>query len=222
MSMGEVDVAWADRLRVLLLDWGKNNIKSYPWRYINDPYCILVSEFMLHRTQTKQVVPIYMRFISRYPEFESFVYAEPSEINDSLMSLGLQWRIDGMIKALHEIWRTYNKIPIDVHKLIKIQGIGQYISGATVCFSQNIPVTLIDSNIVRVIGRVYGLDLSGEARRRKTVIDAIRVSVDQAEPRNFYYAIIDLSHEICRPVRPVCINCPLLEVPCTFGQRITV
>jgi len=217
--MDKIGVDKYERFRVFLLKWGKINIENYPWRFIDDPYCILVSEFMLHRTQTRQVIPIYQNFISHYPYLESFVVADPSEIHSHLKSLGLKWRIDGMVKALKEIWFTYHEIPLDIEKLLAIHGIGQYIAGATVCFSQNIPLSLVDSNIVRVVGRVFDFDLSGEARRRKTIIQAINSAVDLTEPRNYYYAVIDLAHNICKPTKPKCVDCPLLKVPCSYGQR---
>lgn len=217
--MVEPDLASARRLRVFLDDWGKKHIEYYPWRYVSDPYCILVSEFMLHRTQAKQVIPIYLNFFSRYPDLKSFAAADPSDVIGNLKSLGLQWRIEGMVSALNELWQLYKSIPLDVNRLMAIDGIGQYIAGATVCFSLNVPLTLIDSNIVRVIGRIFGLDLSGEARRKKSIVAAISACVDQASPRNFYYGMIDLAHNICRPGKPVCSVCPLLEVPCIFGQR---
>jgi A/G-specific adenine glycosylase len=217
--MDEIGIGKNDRLRVFLLGWGKNNIENYPWRFVDDPFCILVSEFMLHRTQTRQVIPIYQNFIAHYPDLESFISADLSEIQSNLKSLGLQWRIDGMVKALKEIWFTYREVPLDIEKLLAIHGIGQYIAGATVCFSQNIPLPLVDSNIVRVIGRVFGLDLSGEARRRQTIIQAIHSAVDLTEPRNYYYAVIDLAHNICKPTKPECTDCPLLRVPCSYGQN---
>ena len=87
-------------------------------------------------------------------------------------------------------------------------------------FSKNEPVTLIDTNTVRVTGRVLGLDLSGEARRRKEVKEAIAEIVDPKNPRDFYYSMIDLAHNICTPSKPDCRNCPLLDVPCKTGQEI--
>lgn len=217
--MDEISLSKIDRLRFFLLNWGKSNTESYPWRFIDDPYCILISEFMLHRTQTRQVIPVFQKFILNYPDLERFVSADISDIQNNLKPLGLQWRIDGMVNALKEIWFTYREVPLDIEKLLAIYGIGQYIAGATICFSQNIPLPLIDSNIVRVVGRVFGLDLSGEARRRSSMAHTIKSAVDLIEPRKYYYAMIDLAHNICKVTKPRCVMCPLLIVPCSYGQK---
>mgnify|MGYP001055804247 CR=1 FL=1 len=208
-------------LRKHLLEWGNENTKSYPWRWVNDPYRILVSEFMLHRTQAKQVIPIYEQFIVVYPDLRSFSQADHNETRTMLSSLGLQWRIDGMIRALAEIWESYQEVPPDQEKLRSIDGIGQYIAGATICFSLNEPVTLIDTNTVRVVGRVFGLDLSGEARRRKSVVLAIKETCDPDNPCDYYYSMIDLAHQICKVRTPLCVTCPLLDLPCAYGNSMT-
>jgi hypothetical protein len=64
------------------------------------------------------------------------------------------------------------------------------------------------------------LDLGREARRKKPVIQAIRAVVDPVQPRDFYYALIDLAHNICRPRNPACTECSLLDVPCQYGAAI--
>jgi len=206
-------------MRQSLKIWGKQNGKNYPWRYLEDPYMILVSEFMLHRTQVNQVIPVYEVFIQKYPNIKAFYDADNDEIRMLLNSLGLSWRIEGMIMALREIHEKYTSIPVSYDKLIAIQGIGQYIAGATICFSTNEPVTLVDTNTVRVTGRLLGFDLSGEARRRKEIIQAIGNLLDPENPRDYYYYMIDLAHTLCLPKKPACDLCPLIESPCHFGNK---
>lgn len=206
------------QLRSRLLNWGSENSRAYPWRYSRDPYIVLVSEFMLHRTQTRQVEPIFTQFTSAFPTLADYARAPEGQAEALLQPLGLRWRIVGMLHALDTLWEKYGHVPADYEKLIAIRGIGQYIAGATVCFTTNQPFTIVDSNIVRVIGRIYGLDLSGEARRKKPLMQAITDACDPHHPRDFYYALIDLAHQICKSERPACQECPLLDVPCKTGQ----
>jgi len=74
-------------------------------------------------------------------------------------------------------------------------------------------------NVVRVVGRVYGLDLHGEPRRRRAVADAIDRTCDPNRPRDFYYGVIDLAHTLCLPADPDCLKCPLYGVPCQYAQN---
>ena len=197
-------------------NWGENHIRDFPWRFRDDPYAVLVSEFMLQRTQVNQVLPIYIKFMEKFPDLSSLIKSEEKEIFEILRPLGLGWRIKGMVKTLKTIYETHTTIPEDYDKLIAYQGIGQYIGGATLCFSKNIPFTIIDTNIIRVIGRYFGFEIAGEVRRKKSFVQSISGTIDQNEPRKFYYSIIDIAHQYCLPTSPDCENCPLSEAGCLF------
>ena len=199
--------------------WGKNHIETYPWRYCDDAYKILLSEFMLHRTQKDQAEKVYQKFLEHYPSLESYITGDRKKARDILKPLGLNWRIEGMLDVLESLYQQYGHIPTEKRKLIKERNVGPYIAGATATFTTNQPHTLIDTNTVRVIGRVFGLNLEGEARRRKEVKKTIEKVTDPDNPRDFYYAVIDLAHKICFPKNPDCMSCPLLEVPCVFGKN---
>lgn len=209
--------AKVSKLQEKIKSWGTRNLQDYPWRFVNDPYRVLVAEFMLHRTGADQVAPIYTKFIDDYPDLESFSQAPRSDIKEALASLGLKWRIESMVNALDSIFSDFGEVPQDFDQLKSVFGIGPYIAGATMCFAFGEPETLVDTNTVRVIGRVFGLNLEGEARRRKEVILTIGRTVDHEEPRVYYYSLIDLAHEICHPEKPECQLCPLLDVPCEYG-----
>jgi len=208
--------------RQLLLAWGKENFQPFPWRNIDDPYLVLLSEFLLHRTQARQVIPIYEKLAILYPDLASFCTADKDTVRQLLNPLGLGWRIDGLIDTFHEIYETSGRVPADYDTLISYRTIGPYIAGATVCFSSNKPVELVDVNIVRVTGRVFGLSLEGEARRRKPMIAAIEAACDPDSPRAYYYAVIDLAHKLCRPSTPLCQDCPLRQLPCAYYSQMNL
>jgi A/G-specific adenine glycosylase len=212
-----MDDARITNFRQEILAWGHCNSKAYPWRRTKDPYKILVSEFMLHRTQVTQALRVYKAFIKKYPSLLVFAQTSQNEVRDTLAPLGLLWRIDGMISSLLFLWEKYQKIPLDYLALTSIEGIGPYIAGATVCFTENRPLPLIDTNTVRVISRVFGLESLGEARRDKNVIKTIEIVCDPTEPRKYYYSIIDLAHNVCHIKSPECEKCPLLKIPCIYS-----
>lgn len=220
MEMKEIDNNTVKFLQDNLQQWGMNNLREYPWRFDDDPYRILVSEFMLHRTRTSQVIPVYTTFIQKFPTLGDLTGAERGDVMAVLKPLGLIWRNEGMVNALNSLWIDYGQVPADYEKLISIRGIGQYIAGATVVFALNEPRTLVDTNIVRVVGRVFDLDFSGEPRRKKGTIRTISAVMNRHDPRRFYYSMIDLAHMICLIGKPMCQNCPLLIVPCSFGSAM--
>lgn len=205
-----------EKFQEYLLSWAKDNFHEFPWRDTDDPYRILVSEFMLHRTRAQQVVPIYKKFVSRYPALKYVSAADQDELKSLLEPLGLNWRIENMINALKKISKKYNEVPLDFKSLKSIHGIGQYIAGATVCFSKNAHVPLIDTNILRVIGRYWGREFNENTRKRKDTREFISTVTSTDNPSKLYYAIIDHAHSVCLPRNPECEKCPLSKSGCVY------
>ena len=50
-----------------LTAWYLQNKKSLPWREVQSPYRVWVSEIMLQQTRTGAVIPYFLRFAIRPP-----------------------------------------------------------------------------------------------------------------------------------------------------------
>jgi A/G-specific adenine glycosylase len=116
---------------------------------------------------------------------------------------------------LHEIARQAverfgGQLPASLTELLSLKGIGHYTAGAVACFAFEQPVAIVDTNVRRVLGRVFlGEPLLGPARERQA-----RGLAEEAVPRQEAYAwnqaLMDLGATICTAVRPACLVCPLL------------
>ena len=190
--------------------WHKENYRDFPWRHTKDPYKIMIAEFMLHRTKAEQVVPIYLEFIEKYPDIETLARADFNEIKKVTEHLGLHWRARHFSEAAKYIIENNNgKFPEDYDKLREIPGAGEYVAGAisTVCFNKPAPV--VDSNIARFINRYFGLNLSGEIRRKKKIVELSAKLFEYENPGDLLFAIVDFTSLICKPLKPLCDKCPL-------------
>lgn len=195
------------------------NLRDYPWRETQDPYRIMIAEFMLHRTRADQVVPVYLDFIKRYPTVESLAKAEYQDIKDVTDHLGLHWRSKHFVKAAEYVVEKFGgEFPDERERLREIPGIGDYVAGAilTVCFQK--PVYVVDSNIARFINRYSGLGLTGEIRRKKKIIDKAKELFQVPEPGHFLFAIIDFTSLICKPCNPLCQECDLRK-KCLYAKK---
>lgn len=206
------------QFRLGLAAWGQKHRKEYPWRKTREPYRILVAEFMLHRTQARQVIPVYETFLKRYPTLRDAATADLEGFVTLLHPLGLRWRVLLMKKALAYLWECYGGVPDREDLLLAAPGIGPYIANATVCFSRNVCRALVDTNTVRVVGRFFGLPHDEGARRRKSMIKAIEQACDPGDPRNYYYSLIDFAHEVCTKKDPLCTQCPLNPTGCRWPR----
>lgn len=205
------------RIRNDLILWGKKNFQNYPWRFTKEPYKIMIAELMLHRTQAKQVVPVYEQFINRIPDLKEFLLAQKEEILSIFAPLGLHWRTVKILELRDIICSNYNnQIPDNFDQLIDLPGVNTYIACAILCFSYSKQVILVDTNTVRVVARIQGIALSDTLRRNKKFLASMSTVLGQDHLRELNYAIIDLAHLVCRVRKPYCNSCPL-RTNCSFG-----
>jgi A/G-specific adenine glycosylase len=179
----------------------------------------MLAEFMLHRTKAEQVEPVYIDFIDKYPDIQSLSKAKYGEIKKITKHLGLHWRSKHFIRSARFIAKKYHsKFPRDRQQLLKISGVGDYVAGAilTVCFRKSVHV--VDSNIARFINRLLGLNLKGEIRRKKIIIEKAKELFRTKRPDLFLFAILDFTALICKPIDPNCEIC-ILRKKCVFGKK---
>jgi len=211
-------IAKSSNVRAALLTWGKEHHRDFPWRHTRNPYCILIAEILLHRTRAEQVKPIYGRFLREYPDFQSLLNADPVLVEELLRPLGLRWRTDLIAKMVQEIDIRYGgTIPLNRQALMALPGVGDYIASALLTFSGTSPEPIMDTNTVRVIGRVFGLHLNDSARRKKQFREIMQQLIGRSEAIDVSFAMIDLAALICRPQRPICELCPIKPF-CIFAR----
>jgi A/G-specific adenine glycosylase len=173
---------------------------------------------MLHRTQAPQVVPIYAKFVESYQDVSALAHARKKDLHSMLYSLGLRWRIDLIHAMSVNLTRQFGgRIPRTKVDLLSLPGVSEYIASAVRCFAWNEPEPLIDTNTVRVVGRVFGLEIKDSSRRNRLFRELIAFLVDPNEPRAYNYALLDLADQVCMKKRaPECEKCPIQKY-CVYG-----
>ncbi len=206
----------------LLLRWGQENFRAFPWRLTRDPYKILLSEVMLHRTQAIQVVPVYENFVRQYPDLPALAKASKDDLHKALYSLGLRWRIDLIYQMVVELMSRFGgEVPSERTELLSLPGVSEYIAGAVRCFAWGFPEPLADTNTVRIVGRLFGLEIKDSSRRNALFLKLLAGLVDQHQPRSYNFALLDLADRVCKKKQPPdCNNCPLNQICCN-GMKLT-
>jgi len=209
------------RFPELLVRWAlKGNLRSFPWRLESDPYRLLIAELMLRRTRGQNVVETFHRFIERWPMLEAFVSAEDEELFEVLHPLGLRWRAANFIQLRDRLQRSGGlELREGYEAMLTLPGVGDYVASAVCCFSRCEVRPLIDTNSVRVIGRVFGMTVGPETRRRRTFRLLAERLVPADQPRLYNYALLDLAASVCTIRNPACKQCPL-EGICDFAASL--
>ncbi len=185
-------------------------------------YPILIAELMLRRTQARQVVPVYQQFLRQYPDVQMLAEAPVEEIAHLLFPLGLAWRVPAFQQVTQVIVTDHHgHIPPRYETLLTLPGIGDYVASAICCFAFGQAIPIIDTNTVRVTGRLFGVITHAESRRKATIRHLLHNLLDRENPQPYNYSLLDLAALICVPAHPRCTICPLVQA-CVTGQQFTV
>jgi A/G-specific adenine glycosylase len=198
-----------EMFRANLLGWRKTNKRNFSWRTTHDPFKVLIAEILLHRTKAEQVVPLYQIFLEKYPDIHSIAISSPFEIEETFHSAGLHWRWKLLQSMACEIETKFKgEIPYNIEALISLPGVSHYIGSAVRCFAFGYPDVLLDTNTVRVSGRIFGLIITDSSRRSLKFRNILESLIDIEHPREFNWALIDFAAIVCKSRKPDHPNCP--------------
>ena len=205
------DSASRRRFQRALLGWYARHRRDLPWRRTDDPYHILVSEIMLQQTQVDRVIPKYHEFLTRYPTIESLAAARTADVTRTWYPLGYNVRPVNLQGIARETLARYDgRLPDDARALRAMRGIGPYTAGAILSFAYRRDAALVDTNVRRVLGRVF---LGPRRLRRLRGDRAIwRLAETLLPPRKAYdhnQALMDFGATRCTARAPRCPRCPM-------------
>jgi A/G-specific adenine glycosylase len=194
-----------------LLAWYRRHGRDLPWRRTRDPYRILVSEVMLQQTQVDRVLPKYHEWLDRYPSFERLAAAPADEVVEAWYPLGYNIRPRRLHAIAREAVSTYaGTLPDDEATLRSFKGIGPYTAGAVRSFAFGHRAAILDTNVARVLFRVFvgrGDAKAHAMRRRLWAIS--RTVLPHRHVFDFNQALMDLGATVCSARKPGCPRCPL-------------
>src|SRR6186997_1655797 len=207
------------RFRRQLLAWYRAHGRDLPWRTTSDPYHILVSEVMLQQTQVDRVLPKYHEWLAKYPSFEALAAADENDVSATWRPLGYNIRP----KRLHAIARESvarfgGQLPSDRETLLSFKGIGAYTAGAIRSFAFRERAAILDTNVARVLFRVFVRRGDPKAHAmRKHLWAMSEALVPRKHVFDFNQALMDLGATVCVARKPKCLVCPMTKVCSTFN-----
>ncbi|MBS4750004.1 A/G-specific adenine glycosylase [Carnobacteriaceae bacterium zg-ZUI78] len=190
--------------RQTLLKWYDENKRDLPWRRTKNPYAIWVSEIMLQQTQVVTVIPYYTRFMTLFPTITDLANAPESVLLKAWEGLGYYSRVRNMQKAAQQMVALHNgKMPQTLKDILALKGIGPYTAGAIASIAFNLPEPAVDGNVMRVMARLFEINLDIAQPKTRTVIEALmKELIDPNRPGDFNQALMDLGTDICSAFNP--------------------
>lgn len=164
--------------------------RSFPWRNVNDPYRVMISEIMLQQTQTYRVLPKYEQFIHEFSSFHSLAAASLRDVLSVWQGLGYNRRGKLLHEASQIIVTTYGgRLPDDQHVLVTLPGIGPATAASVSSFAFNKPTVFIETNIRSVF--IHSFFSNEEKVSDRQIMPLVAQTLDHRNPREWYYALMD-------------------------------
>jgi A/G-specific adenine glycosylase len=173
---------------------------------------------MLTRTRADQVVPVYEKFFARFPSFETLKSANLQEAYEIFASLGLNRRARNVVDLVKTLAALEGEIPTNVKDLASLPAVGDYVARAVMCYAFGLPEAPIDTNVIRIISRIFGFRTNDSSRRDEKFLEFAKSLVPKDRPREFNLALLDFGALVCKP-KPLCTSCPLNST-CSYYQKV--
>ncbi len=211
---GSLTAFTQNAFRKNLLSWVDAHRRDLPWRQNRDPYRVWLSEIMLQQTRVAAVIAHYHEFLRRFPTVQRLAAAREASVLAAWSGLGYYRRARMLHAAAKVMVREQNgKFPESAKELLKLPGIGRYTAAAIASISFGEACAVVDGNVERVLGRVLGRPVSGEA-----LWAAADELLDAQRPGDFNQAMMELGAMVCTPRGPQCLVCPVVKLCATRGE----
>lgn len=205
-------LAFSQRLR----RWYRRNARDLPWRRTRDAYEVLVSELMLQQTQVSRVVGYYGEFLARFPTLSHIARAKPARVMEAWEGLGYYARARNLHRLAVQVTdggrAPERRLPAEPSELRELPGIGAYTAGAVSSFAYERRSALVDTNVARVLRRVFAPTVNVKSPKGQRVIWQIAESILPRTGRATWthnQALMELGALVCTARVTHCQRCPV-------------
>ncbi len=206
----------APSVAAALLAWYDRHQRTLPWRAppgeTPDPYRVWLSEVMLQQTTVATVTPRFLAWVDRWPDFASLAAAGDEAVMAAWAGLGYYARARNLVACAKVVVTEHDgHFPQTEAELRALPGIGDYTAAAIAAIAFGAPATVVDSNVERVVARLFRLGDKGQVRAATSQITPAERAGDFAQ------AMMDLGSAICTPRSPKCLLCPIADACAAYA-----
>lgn len=203
-----------------LLKWYCQNGRDLPWRVKGgahfNAYAVWISEIMLQQTTVATVMDYFNRWMQKFPTIEALAKSDLQDVLLAWQGMGYYTRARKIHECAKVLMQKYNgQLPRTREELLKLPGIGPYSASSICCFAYNMPETVVDGNVMRVIARLYGITKEITASE---IYPLAQKLTSQKHGADYASAIMDLGATVCTPTKPKCNLCPWVK-SCVAKQK---
>ena len=191
-----------------LLQWYDAHAQPFPWRTARDPYAALVAAVCAQQTQMSRVLEVYARWMEAFPTLAGLARADRAEVLQTWGRAGYPRRAVGLHETARRCMEEHGgALPRDPAALLALPGVGPFTAAIVRTFGFGDDAPAVDTNVVRVVGRLVFGDLQPARETSPREIEAAAAALFPAgEGARWNPALMDYGARVCSP-RPHCEVC---------------
>jgi A/G-specific adenine glycosylase len=195
--------------------WQQNGRHELLWRNTNDAWSILLAEVLLRKTTSAQAAAGYESLASYSPV--EIVSMDHDALAGLLQPLGMhQVRAKQLQQIAQAVIDSRGAVLESDEALRALPGVGRYISNSVRCCAFGVPAPAMDTNLIRVMSRVFGWTSHRKRPREdRKLWERAEALVPEDKPREFNWGMLDFATAVCGQRKPKCEHCPINEI-CTY------
>ncbi len=192
-----------------LVSWYRERARDLPWRGNPSPYEVLVSEVMLQQTTVAAVIPLYLRWMERFPSLGVLAQASPEEVLSYWSGLGYYSRAERLHRVAQLIC-SQESFPNTYEDLLALEGVGPYTAAAVASLAFHRPCLALDTNVTRVLLRVLGWTERADTRSvQQGLRKAVEPLLGDRDSGEVNQAFMELGATVCTARGASCRECPV-------------
>ena len=186
------------------MEEGALHYRSLPWRGVDDPYGVLVSEVMLQQTQVKRVLRYWERWMALFPTVDALASADAATVLEQWQGLGYNRRALALKRACEACASERGgRLPETLEDLLALPGIGPATAGGVMAFAYDKPCVYLETNVRSVF--LHELFPAAEGVPDAALVPYVRDACPESGVRTWYYALLDygahLKAQVANPSR---------------------
>lgn len=170
-----------------------------------DPFRILISCILSHRTKDEVTAPATERLFSIADTPEKILTLKEGRIAQVIFPAGFY---NTKAKTIRDVCRTlierfHSKVPDDIDTLLTLKGVGRKTANLVVSLGYGRPGICVDTHVHRISNRLGIV-------KTKTPVQTefeLRKKLPQKYWIPFNNILVRHGQEICKPISPICSSC---------------
>jgi endonuclease-3 len=190
-----------------------------------NPVDALIATILSQNTNDNNSYKAYLNLKRKYKSVDKLTEAPRHEIEKTIKVAGLGKQKSASIKSFLTTFKKKNgklnlqfirKMTDDeiIDELTSIKGIGVKTASCVLLFSLDRNVCPVDTHVHRTLNRI-GLVKTNTPDK---TFEYIQNQLPDGVAHQFHTNLIKLGREICKPAKPNCSICPLLQI-CVYKKK---